>query len=134
MGGTNQAVLTQGRSGKIEILGGIPKFFKIYIRDKKPPGKISFTSLDPGTSFKAFLSYTNKKPDENQNDDEKFVGHVPKPPLSFSIKSSKHGREELFDYDTVYLGIVSERDTKISLLITFKPDPRNRTFVVPKCY
>ena len=113
MGGDSQAERTQGRSGVIEILANIPKFFKIYLRDKKPPGKIHFTAIDAGTSIKAYLSYTAKKPDESNSDEVKQITHVPKPPLNFEICYSKVGRDNFFDYDNVYLGLHCDRDVKI---------------------
>jgi hypothetical protein len=55
-------------------MGNIPKYFKIYLRDKKPPGKIHFTAIEIGTSCKAYLSYTCNKPDENNFDEDRLIG------------------------------------------------------------
>jgi len=71
------------------------------------------------------MSYTNKKPDASNSEEKKVVCHVPKPPHSFEFKYSKHGRDDMFDFDCVYIGIHTEMDTKIQMLVHFKTDPRN---------
>ena len=49
----------------LEVLAEIPKYFMIpHLKDKKPPGKITFTAMTAGTSFILYTSFTNKKPDK----------------------------------------------------------------------
>jgi hypothetical protein len=81
----------------------------------KAPGKILFTYLEAGTSFKCYLSYSDSRPKPNckRNDGEIFIGYVPKHPRSLDIKSKALGPNFIFEHPIVYLAFYADKDTNV---------------------
>ena len=113
-------------SGKneFEILAHVPKYFQINLKDKKAPGKIIFTHLDSGTSFKAYLSYNDSRPgpDCKNNDNEIFVGAILKNPPSLEIKCKALGPNFVYEHSIVYLAFFADIDTNIKINLKIKKE------------
>ena len=67
IGKTSKEPTMMNGKNEFELHANIAKYFCIKLKDMKAPGKIQFTYLDPGASFKAYISYSNSRP-----------GHCPK--------------------------------------------------------
>jgi len=83
-----------------------------------------FSYLDPGTSFKAYLSYSNSRPcpDSKENDKEIFIGYVPKNPHSIDLACKPYGPDFVFEYPMAYVAFIADKDTNVNVYLKTKTD------------
>ena len=91
---------------KVEVVGGCPKYFSVTLKDKLPPGKISFrVPRTSDTHIAIYISYTHKRPDKaNHNHHMLFEGKSQATNFLL-IKSAIVGKTEKFKSDTAFVGI-----------------------------
>ena len=124
IGKDQQSMLKSGRND-VTVHAHIPKYFYFRLNGKLPPGRIQFTYCTPGTSFKAYVSFKDKKPGPKNNDSEITLTSHQKSTKEIPFPFVEHGNgEKSYTSTFAYICILSHVDTAISMRIETK-EPRS---------
>jgi hypothetical protein len=105
---------------KHEILADITSYFRITLKDLKPPGKLVFTGLDKGCSIQVYGSYNNSRPDASGNDAHLFIGYISDPKPMFEFTANVATRNPHFTHKEFLIAINGDKDCNVKMQLQTK--------------